>query len=62
MMNPSNKLQISRKCGMSSVLAIQRQLQAEQVVVEKKWWCGVVITGDQKIKSFLQNGRSDNAY
>ena len=39
-------------------MAIQKQLQAEEVEVEKNG-VRIVITGDQKIKEFASNGRSD---
>lgn len=40
-------------------MQIQRQLQAEEVTVEKNG-VKIVITGDQKIKEIETNGRSDN--
>lgn len=40
-------------------MAIQRELQNEEVVVESHG-VKVVITGDQKIKSLEANGKSDN--
>ena len=40
-------------------MQIQRQLQAEEIQVEKNG-VTVLITGDQKIKSLSSNGRSDN--
>jgi nucleoid-associated protein EbfC len=40
-------------------MQIQRQLQAEEVIIDKNG-VHVVITGDQKIKEILSNGRSDN--
>ena len=39
-------------------MRIQRQLQAEEVVIEKRG-VTVVATGDHKIKSIEANGRSD---
>ena len=39
-------------------MQIQRQLQAEEVSVEKNG-VSIVITGDQKLKSLEINGRSD---
>lgn len=39
-------------------LQIQRQLQAEEITVEKKGIL-VVITGDQKLKEIRTNGKSD---
>lgn len=40
-------------------MQIQRQLQAEEVIVEKNG-VKIVITGDQKLKEIETNGRSDN--
>ena len=40
-------------------MQIQRQLQAEEVRVEKNG-VEVLITGDQKLKEIKTNGRSDN--
>jgi len=40
-------------------MQIQRQLQAEELTVEKNG-VTIVITGDQKIKSLDSNERSDN--
>jgi hypothetical protein len=40
-------------------MQIQRELQAEEVSVDKNG-VQVVITGDQKIKEIKVNGRSDN--
>jgi hypothetical protein len=40
-------------------MAIQRQLQQEEVIVDKHG-VHVVITGDQKIKELQSNGKSDN--
>ena len=40
-------------------MQIQRQLQAEEVEVEKNG-VKIVITGDQKLKSLESNDRSDN--
>ena len=40
-------------------MQIQRQLQAEEVSVDKNG-VHVLITGDQKIKTLLTNGKSDN--
>ena len=40
-------------------MAIQKQLQAEEVSVEKHG-VQILITGDQKIKSLESNGKSDN--
>jgi nucleoid-associated protein EbfC len=40
-------------------MQIQRQLQAEEVSVEKNG-VEILITGDQKIKEIKTNGKSDN--
>ena len=40
-------------------MMIQRQLQAEEIIVEKHG-VRVVITGDQKIKELHTNGKNDN--
>jgi len=40
-------------------MQIQRELQNEEVVVEKNG-VNIVITGDQKIKSLETNGKGDN--
>jgi len=40
-------------------MQIQRELQAEEVSVDKNG-VQIVITGDQKIKEIKVNGRSDN--
>lgn len=40
-------------------MQIQRQLQAEELTIEKNG-VTIVITGDQKIKSLDSNNRSDN--
>lgn len=40
-------------------MQIQRQLQAEEVTVEKNG-VKILITGDQKLKEIETNGRSDN--
>ncbi len=40
-------------------MAIQRELQAEEVKVDRNG-VNIVITGDQKIKTIATNGRSDN--
>jgi nucleoid-associated protein EbfC len=58
MFNPFQKvgqLNEMRKQAME----IQKQLQAEEVVVEKNG-VRVVISGDQKIKDLSSNGKSDN--
>lgn len=58
MFNPFQKvgqLNEMRKQAME----IQKQLQAEEVVIDKNG-VHVVISGDQKIKELLSNGQSDN--
>jgi nucleoid-associated protein EbfC len=58
MFNPFQKvgqLNEMRKQAME----IQKQLQAEEVIIEKNG-VRVVISGDQKIKELLSNGRSDD--
>lgn len=40
-------------------MAIQRELQSEEVTVEQNG-VQIVISGDQKIKELKSNGRSDN--
>ena len=58
MFNPFGKLGELKKMR-DQAMQIQKQLQAEEIQVEKN---GVVvlITGDQKIKSLSTNGRSDD--
>jgi nucleoid-associated protein EbfC len=58
MFNPFQKvgqLNEMRKQAME----IQKQLQAEEVIIEKNG-VRVVISGDQKIKELSSNGRSDD--
>jgi nucleoid-associated protein EbfC len=58
MFNPFQKvgqLNEMRKKAME----IQKQLQAEEVIIEKNG-VRVVISGDQKIKELSSNGRSDD--
>ena len=40
-------------------MQIQRELQAEEVTVEKNG-VRIVISGDQKVKELTSNGKSDN--
>ncbi len=40
-------------------MAIQKQLQAEEVIIDKHG-VNIVITGDQHIKSIKTNGKSDD--
>jgi|WetSurMetagenome_2_1015567.scaffolds.fasta_scaffold31900_3 nucleoid-associated protein EbfC len=58
MFNPFQKMgQINEM--RKQAMQIQRELQAEEVVVDKNG-VHIVISGDQKIKELLSNGRSDN--
>jgi len=58
MFNPFQQLGEIKKMR-DQAMQIQKQLQAEQVVVDKNG-VHIVITGDQKIQSLESNGRSDN--
>lgn len=58
MMNPFKQLGDLKKMR-DQAMAIQRELQSEEVTVEKNGVL-IVITGDQKIKELTSNGRSDN--
>jgi len=58
MLNPFQKIGEIKKMR-DQAMAIQKQLQAEEVVVEKNG-VRVVISGDQKIKELSSNGKSDN--
>jgi len=58
MMNPFQQLGDLKKMR-DQAMAIQRELQGEEVAVEKNG-VQVIITGDQKIKELSSNGRSDN--
>lgn len=58
MMNPLKQLGDLKKMR-DQAMAIQRELQSEEVTVEKNG-VQIVITGDQKIKELSSNGRSDN--
>lgn len=58
MFNPFQKLgQINEM--RKQAMMIQKQLQAEEVIVDKNG-VHIVISGDQKIKELSSNGRSDN--
>lgn len=57
-MNPFQGLGDIKKMR-DQAMAIQKELQAEEVIVEKNG-VKVVITGDQKIKNLESNGKSDN--
>lgn len=58
MMNPLKQLGDLKKMR-DQAMAIQRELQGEEVTVEKNG-VQIIITGDQKIKELSSNGRSDN--
>ena len=58
MNNPFSKLSELKKMR-DQAMKIQKELQAEEVMVESHG-IKVVITGDQKIKEIETNGRSDN--
>lgn len=58
MMNPFSQLGDLKKMR-DQAMAIQKELQAEQLTVEKHG-IRIVITGDQKIVSLESNGKSDN--
>jgi DNA-binding protein YbaB len=58
MMNPFKQLGEINKMRQQA-MQIQKELQAEEVVVEKNG-VRIVISGDQKIKELASNGKSDN--
>jgi len=58
MNNPFSQLGELKKMR-DQAMQIQRELQAEEVSVDKNG-VQIVITGDQKIKEIKVNGRSDN--
>ncbi|RJQ36272.1 YbaB/EbfC family DNA-binding protein [Candidatus Microgenomates bacterium] len=58
MFNPLGQLGELKKMR-DQAMEIQKQLQQEEVDVEKNG-VRVLITGDQKIKSLESNGKSDN--
>lgn len=58
MFNPFQQLGDLKKMR-DQAMQIQRQLEAEEINVEKNGVV-IVITGNQKIKSLESNGRSDN--
>lgn len=58
MMNPFQQLGDLKKMR-DQAMEIQKQLQQEEVQVEKNG-VNIVITGDQKIKELSSNGKSDN--
>lgn len=57
MNNPFGQLGELKKMR-DQAMQIQRQLQAEEITIEKKGIL-VVITGDQKLKEIKTNGKSD---
>ncbi|MBI2622858.1 MAG: YbaB/EbfC family nucleoid-associated protein [Candidatus Levybacteria bacterium] len=57
-MNPFKQLGDLKKMR-DQAMAIQRELQSEEVTVEQNG-VQIVISGDQKIKELKSNGRSDN--
>lgn len=58
MFNPFQQLGDLKKMR-DQAMEIQKQLQAEEVVVDKSG-VHILITGDQKIKELQSNGRPDN--
>lgn len=58
MNNPFSQLGELKKMR-EQAMQIQRELQAEEVSVDKNG-VQILITGDQKIKEIKVNGRSDN--
>lgn len=58
MFNPFQQLGEMKKMR-DQAMQIQKQLQGEEIVVDKNG-VHIVITGDQKIQSLESNGRSDN--
>lgn len=58
MFNPFGQLGEIKKMRDQAMM-IQRQLQAEEITIEKHG-VTVVITGDQKIKELNTNGKNDN--
>ncbi|MBI2196965.1 YbaB/EbfC family nucleoid-associated protein [Candidatus Daviesbacteria bacterium] len=57
-MNPFKQLGDLKKMR-DQAMAIQRELQSEEVTVEQNG-VQIIISGDQKIKELKSNGRSDN--
>lgn len=58
MMNPFQQLGDLKKMR-DQAMAIQKELQAEQITVDKNG-VRIVISGDQKVLSLETNGKSDN--
>lgn len=59
MINPFKQFAEVKKMR-DQAMAIQRELQAQEVEIEKSG-VRIVITGDQKIKTIETNGKSDDA-
>lgn len=57
-MNPFGQIAEMKKMR-DQAMQIQRQLQEEEVIIDKHG-VHIVITGDQKIKELQSNGKSDN--
>jgi len=58
MMNPFKQIGDIKRMR-DQAMQIQRELQGEEVTVDKNG-VHIVISGDQKIKELLSNGQSDN--
>jgi len=58
MINPFKQIGEIKKMR-DSAMQIQRELQGEEVVIDKNG-VHIVISGDQKIKTLESNGRSDD--
>ena len=58
MFNPFGQISDLKKMR-DQAMQIQRELQAEEVIVDKHG-VHVVITGDQKIKTLQSNGKNDS--
>lgn len=58
MINPFKQIGEIKKMR-DQAMQIQRELQAEEVIVDKNG-VHIIITGDQKIKILESNGRSDD--
>jgi len=58
MVNPFKQIGDIKKMR-DEAMAIQRELQKEEVTVNKNG-VQIVISGDQKVKSIVTNGRSDH--
>lgn len=58
MINPFKQIGEIKKMR-DQAMAIQKELQKEEITVEKRG-VTVVISGDQKIVSIVSNGRSDD--